>query len=100
MQPQGHVQLLQFMIDGMDPQAAVDEPRFCIMDGTSGGDVAIEEGLSEATISRLRDMGHKLRLLSGYERAMFGRAQIIWKYDNGVLWTGSDGRADGCALAW
>ena len=46
MQPQGHVQVVLGMADaGLDPQAALDRPRFCIEDGRAGGSVLLEAGL-------------------------------------------------------
>ena len=46
-------------------------------------------------------MGHTIRHdVRGHERAVFGRAQIIRRMHNGVLWGGSDGRADGMALGY
>jgi hypothetical protein len=46
MQPQGHVQVLSALHDaGLDPQSALDLPRFCIDVDSAGGRVAIEEGM-------------------------------------------------------
>jgi len=101
MQPQGHLQVACGLIDDqLDPQTALDQPRFCITDGTSGGKVALEKGISFSTLATLADMGHEIRPVEGYQRALFGRGQIILK-DAGtkVLWGGSDPRADGCAMA-
>lgn len=102
MQPQGHVQVLVGLVDdGLDPQAALDRPRFCLEDGTSGGRVALEEGIPLATMARLAAMGHPVRPVVGYGRALFGRGQIIVRdRESGVLWGGSDPRADGLAMAW
>ncbi len=102
MQPQGHLQVLTAMLDdGQDPQAALDRPRFCIENGTAGGSVAIEEGMPDELLSDLARRGHPLRLVSGYERALFGRGQIIRRDpDSGVLTAGSDPRADGCAMTY
>jgi gamma-glutamyltranspeptidase/glutathione hydrolase len=103
MQPQGHLQLTIGMVAGaLDPQAAIDLPRFCIADGTKDGMVQIEGGVDEKDIVKLKVMGHKLQdNVVGHARSVFGRAQII-KRDrtNGVLWAGSDGRADGCAIGY
>lgn len=100
MQPQGHVQVVVGLIDdGLDPQAALDRPRFCISDGTAGGQVALEQGLPEETIAKLQSMGHPVQRVSGYARALFGRGQVIRRDPgSGVLCGGSDPRADGCAL--
>lgn len=101
MQPQGHVQVLSALVDDkLDPQAALDAPRFCIKVEESGGRVALEEGMPPETIARLRAMGHPVDEVTGYERALFGRGQIILRdAATGVLCAGSDPRADGCAMA-
>ena len=104
MQPQGHVQLLSAMLDyGVDPQTACDLPRFCIGDGTANGEVSLEEGVPLGVMEALRARGHRIAAaspVSGWERSLFGRAQIIWRdRASGVLWGGSDGRGDGCAMA-
>ncbi len=100
MQPQGHMQVAVSLIDdGLDPQAALDRPRFCIEDGTAGLGVSLEEGLPAETQTRLAAMGHSVREVGGLQRATFGRGQIILREsDSGVLWGGSDPRADGLAM--
>jgi gamma-glutamyltranspeptidase/glutathione hydrolase len=102
MQPQGHLQVVAGLVDdGLDPQAALDRPRFCIESGTAGGAVALEAGLPPALIEGLEALGHPLRAeVGGYERALFGRGQIIRREPDGVLWGGSDPRADGCAIGF
>ncbi|HEX6270432.1 MAG TPA: gamma-glutamyltransferase [Anaerolineales bacterium] len=100
MQPQGHVQVLSTLVDdGLDPQAALDLPRFCIDVEGSGGRVAIEEGIPSAVMSGLEEMGHPVYPVSGYGRSLFGRGQVILRDPvTGVLSAGSDPRADGCAM--
>jgi len=99
MQPQGHVQVIGAMIDDdLDPQAALDRPRFCLTTATPASRVEIEEGTPAETIATLAQMGHDLVLTSDYARATFGRGQIIRRDDGGTLWGGSDPRADGCAI--
>jgi gamma-glutamyltranspeptidase/glutathione hydrolase len=102
MQPQGHVQVLSALVDGgLDPQSALDLPRFCLDVEESGGRVALEEGMPPEVISGLGAMGHPLSLVSGFDRALFGRGQVILRDpETGVLTAGSDPRADGCAMAW
>jgi gamma-glutamyltranspeptidase/glutathione hydrolase len=98
MQPQGHVQVLSALKDGgLDPQSALDLPRFCLDADSNGGKVDIEEGMPTATVNALREMGHPLNEVSGYERAVFGRGQVIVRDEAGVLCGGSDPRADGYA---
>jgi gamma-glutamyltranspeptidase/glutathione hydrolase len=101
-QPQGHAQVICNMVDfGMNPQEALNAPRFTIRDGTSGGKVALEEGISTATMSTLNNMGHEIIPTSGVSRMIFGRGQIITRNPkNGVLCGGSSPRADGLAIGW
>jgi gamma-glutamyltranspeptidase/glutathione hydrolase len=100
MQPQGHLQVfLALACDHLDPQACLDLPRFCIEDYPAGGGVALEKGIHPRVVANLKLMGHQSRLVSGYDRALFGRGQIILRDNiNGVLSAGSDARADGCAM--
>ena len=100
MQPQGHVQVLSALVDnGLDPQAALDLARFCIDVEEAGGGVAIEEGMPKKIINALIKMGHPIYEVAGYERALFGRGQVILRdAETGVLCAGSDPRADGCAM--
>lgn len=101
MQPQGHLQVAVGLIDDrLDPQAALDRPRFCIGDGQAGGRLALEEGIPVPVMAELAARGHDLAPVSGWGRAIFGRGQAILRDpDSGVLWGGSDPRADGCAMA-
>lgn len=105
MQPQGHVQvLLNMLAFGYHPQAALDSPRFCIAAPTSESTdrtVCVEEGISEEAVEGLRRKGHKIEILTGWERSMFGRGQVIrLHYDEGqqVYSAGSDPRGDGMAF--
>lgn len=100
MQPQGHLQVVVNMVDyGMDPQEALDAPRFCIGSGTSGGSVALEEGIPLEVMAALSRMGHAVSPRAGAYRGGFGRGQIIVRNsESGVLCAGSDPRADGMAI--
>ncbi len=96
MQPQGHVQVFSAMVDsGLDPQAALDLPRFCIEDDG----VALEEGITDKVSADLAARGHPVKKVSGLDRSLFGRGQIILRDPvSGVLTAGSDPRADGLAM--
>ncbi len=99
MQPQGHLQVVVAMLDdGCDPQAAVDRPRFQLSGGRASGVVEIEDAVPAGTLEALRQRGHELKAVGGWGRITFGRGQIIRRDPDGVLWGGSDPRADGCAL--
>jgi gamma-glutamyltranspeptidase/glutathione hydrolase len=99
MQPQGHLQVFLTLAQGLDPQSALDMPRFCILDGNADGEVAAEAGIPATIISELIHRGHKIRTLTGWERSLFGRGQVILRDPgSGIMTGGSDPRADGCVM--
>jgi gamma-glutamyltranspeptidase / glutathione hydrolase len=102
MQPQGHLQVASALIDDqLDPQGALDRARFCLTDGEAGSQVALEAGIPKTVVKALQKMGHATQTVAGYERALFGRGQVIYRDpESGTLWGGSDPRADGCAMSF
>ncbi|KAK9787880.1 hypothetical protein WJX73_007818 [Symbiochloris irregularis] len=111
MQPQGHLQVLSNMVDfGMDPQTALDAPRFALggVDSVEGpscvsqSSVLLEEGFEDGVSKQLRQLGHHVESpLSRGARQVFGRGQIIRRNPKtGLLAGGSDPRADGQVLGW
>lgn len=120
MQPQGHLQvMLNSCVFGFNAQDALDAPRVCIRPSrtlpeyatasdysklTQKSMICLEEGFPEETVEGLRKLGHEVELITGWNRDLFGRGQVIKaNYDpsgqrayNG----GSDLRSDGHAVAW
>ena len=108
MQPQGHVQvLLNMLAFKHNPQAALDAPRFCIglediEQGDGLGTVYLEDGISDDVAEQLEKLGHKVSIVRGFRRSVFGRGQIIrCHYEDGriIYSAGSDLRGDGAAFA-
>lgn len=96
MQPQGQMQVICNVLDfGMNPQAALDAPRF---QWTEGMKYEIEDDFPEEIIEGLKAKGHEIELFK--DRMSFGRGQIIWKTDEGVLAGATEPRADGAVAAW
>jgi gamma-glutamyltranspeptidase/glutathione hydrolase len=95
MQPQGQVQVLTHMIDrGLDPQAALDEPRVRWL----GGDVvALEAGAGPDLAPALREAGFEI-LDAPLPSGEFGAGQIIRAHPDGWLEGGADQRRDGAAF--
>lgn len=100
-QPQGHLQVIVNMVDyGMNPQVALDTPRFKI--GVPVDDrVLVEEDLDRRIIEGLRARGHQIDVISGPARVTFGGGQVIARdRATGVLTAGSEPRKDGAAVGW
>ena len=91
----------------MDPQLSIEVPRFNIIypkDNKTRPVIHIEDGVPKETVEELTKLGHNVRLTKGWDRIMFGRAQIILNKKDGqgnrVLWSGSESRTDGCAMGY
>jgi gamma-glutamyltranspeptidase / glutathione hydrolase len=93
IQAQAHLQLVSALVDeGLDPQAALDRPRFRV----DGGDVLLEEGLWDQA-PEIESLG--LRAVRSADHARFGGGQAILVGDDGLV-GGSDRRKDGCAAGF
>ena len=97
MQPQGHVQVMLAIVDdNLNAQAALDRPRIYLKGGSPNGDIALEDGIRVETLNKLKEMGHSVKIVTGYSRSMFGRGQIIQRDPTtGWFWGGCDPRTDG-----
>lgn len=96
MQPQGHVQVVMNTIDfQLNPQAALDAPRFQWMEGKQ---VIFEREVPQHIVSALFRMGHEVQVAA--DGGSFGRGQVIWRDESGVLIGGTEKRTDGAIAAW
>ncbi|XP_071797037.1 glutathione hydrolase-like YwrD proenzyme [Asterias amurensis] len=117
MQPQGQIQVLLSMSEfGMNPQQALDNPRFLVDIEQTGvsGKVYVEDGFSSEVIQELRSMGHEIiGPVIGWDRSNFGRGQVIAMSDwwankdtastetgEVLLHAGSDIRGDGVPVGY
>jgi gamma-glutamyltranspeptidase/glutathione hydrolase len=98
MQPQGHVQLVSHLVDrGLDPQAAMDEPRWRLdSEGRGAWELALEAPLHRLAPALAR-RGH--RSVCDPHPAGFGGGQAVLVRDD-VLIGGSESRKDGVALGY
>jgi gamma-glutamyltranspeptidase/glutathione hydrolase len=91
IQAQAHVQLVSALVDdALDPQAALDRPRFRL----EGGDVLLEEGLEERA-AEVEALG--LHPVPSRDHGLFGGGQAILRSRAGGWIGGSDRRKDGRA---
>lgn len=105
-QPQWNVQVLTDLLDfGHNVQQAAEAPRWVSTPGTVpteqhlAYELNMEPGFPEATIKELERMGHRIHLYGPGEAR--GSVQIIRRDPaSGVLFGGSDPRADGAAMGF
>ena len=91
IQAQAHLQFVHALLrDGLDPQAALDRPRFRVDDHH----VRLEQGLWHAA-DAVAALG--LEPIRETDMAVFGGGQAIMRTRHGTLIGGSDSRKDGYA---
>jgi gamma-glutamyltranspeptidase/glutathione hydrolase len=96
MQPQGHLQVLVKMIDyGLDPQAALDAPRWYWGDGRY---IQVEPAVNPRIVQELRRRGHEVFVDTDID--FVGGGQIIGRRPNGVYVGGTESRKDGSVVGY
>ncbi len=96
MQPQGHVQVVMNTVDfHMNPQDALNAPRWQWMEGKT---IAVEKEFPTHIVEELIRKGHKIQIPA--MNTSFGRGQIIWRNEDGVLCGATEPRADGTVAVW
>lgn len=103
-QPQTNFQIIHHLVDlHMDPQSAVEAPRWSHQPGTPPRDqlpeaLRMEDGFEPAVIDALRKKDHRVSLV---DRWSFGSAKIIVRDGStGAYMAGADPRRAGYALGY
>jgi gamma-glutamyltranspeptidase / glutathione hydrolase len=95
--------LLNLLALEMDPQAAVEAPRWSHQPGTPPRDqlpeeLRMEAGFEAQVVEELGKKGHKVSLV---DRWSFGSAKlIVLEAETGTWMAGADPRREGYALGW
>lgn len=96
MQPQGQVQVAMNTIDFLlNPQAALDAPRWQWIEGKK---IWLEDRVPAEIVAELERRGHQVTVMG--DDTTFGRGQIIWRNDEGILVGATEPRTDGTVAAW
>jgi gamma-glutamyltranspeptidase / glutathione hydrolase len=103
-QPQTNLQVLHNLLDRqMDPQSAVEAPRWSHAPGTPPRDrlpelLRMETGFAPEIVHGLQKRGHKIKIV---ERWSFGSAKVIVRDPiTGAWMAGADPRREAHALGW
>ncbi len=105
-QAQANMELiLNMLLWGMNPQEAVEAPRFASQGVTNSfyphtyypGQLAVEPGISESVIDELRSMGHNIVTVAS---AGMGATVSTRDPETGVLASSGDPRRACYAIAW
>jgi gamma-glutamyltranspeptidase/glutathione hydrolase len=107
-QDQALLQVLLNIVEfGMDPQEAVEAPRFDTQHYVSSfddheflpGSLNIETRIPEKTVGELKDRGHKVKIQSAWG-TLSAPTVVIYNLQTGVSSAGADPRRGRYAVAW
>lgn len=108
MQAQGHVQVTLAAAEGDDPATALDRPRWhweagrrVLVESPAGAPRWPQASGDDGAAALVRDLtsrGHEVEIAPN--SGVFGRGQLIWRAEGGVLVGASDPRADGIPMGW
>ena len=87
--------LLNTIDFGMNPQEALDAPRF---QWVGGKKVQLERAVPTDIALKLAAMGHEVEIMN--DTYSMGRGEIIWRWDDEVLVGASEPRCDGHVASW
>lgn len=99
IQPQVHFQLITALVDdGMDPQLALDKPRWAFPHTIyeNPGDMIVESSLYD-TLSAYSSIPLRLKKIED-KSSQTGHAQLVQRNRFGVVAGGSDPRGDGISI--
>lgn len=98
-QPQIHAQLLAVALEGSDPLAAVQAPRWLVGRQTPSDmphTVTAEAGVDDALLERLAEAGMHIKRIDALSDVV-GHANLIELHESGEVFAASDPRSDGSA---
>jgi gamma-glutamyltranspeptidase/glutathione hydrolase len=109
VQTQANLQVFFNIVEfGMDPQTAVEVPRFRSLHGPEPhfpqemkpGQVRAEPRIAPETIQALADMGHRIKTENDWAEPSGGMVVVIRDPNTGVLSAGADPRRECYAIGW
>jgi len=83
---------------GMEPQAAIERPRWRWSSATDP-ELVVERRVGSACIEGLRARGHRVGVTDDWDETMGHAGAIVIDRDRGIILAGTDPRSDGLALA-
>ena len=79
----------------LNPQEALDAPRW---QWVGGKEIWVERGFPAVATEELLRRGHEVKVAPTFFD--FGRGQIIWRNEDGVLVGATEPRTDGMVAVW